>query len=534
MLSFLAANPLIALVAILALGLALGKVRVFGLSLGAAAVLFVALALSTIDPNIQIPPLVFQLGLAMFVYAIGLTAGEQFFAEFRTRGWRLTVFMIVLLTSLVAVAYALIKVLGLKATTGAGMFTGALTSTPGMAAIVGVLEDIDPSATGEPVIGYSLAYPGAVLGTILVAAIGAKLLKVDHIEEARQEGLIIAPLDWQGVRIGPGISGTVAQLPVLAGADIIATRIVHGEHDHSLASPTDELFEGMVLVINGTEEAIETAQKTLGEAVEVSIEDTDLVYRRLTVSNPRIVGRKLSELNTVDAGFHIARIRRGDSDVVPGADDVLNYSDRVRVVAPPNRMNEVRNYLGDSERSLAAPDLLPFALGLLFGLLLGSIPIPLPGDSVLTLGFGGGPIVAGLILGAVHRTGPITWTMPYHASNTVSTLGLALFLAGVGTTAGAGFKKALTDPASLNYMAAGFAITLVSALLCAVICMVVLRLTWDESMGVAAGATTNPAIISYLNGQTGTELATRGYATVYPTAMVGKIIASQVLLLLLL
>ena len=173
-------------------------------------------------------------------------------------------------------------------------------------------------------------------------------------------------------------------------------------------------------------------------------------------------------------------------------------------------------------------------LGLLLGLLLGAIPVPLPGGSVLSLGFGGGPIVAGLVLGALHRTGPVTWTMPYHAVNTVSTLGLALFLAGVGTTAGAGFRDALTDPSSLTYMAAGFAVTLASALLCAVIGMLVLRLRWDEAMGVAAGATTNPAIISYLNGQTGTELATRGYATVYPTAMIGKIIASQILLLLLL
>ena len=149
-------------------------------------------------------------------------------------------------------------------------------------------------------------------------------------------------------------------------------------------------------------------------------------------------------------------------------------------------------------------------------------------EAALVLGAGA------LLLGALHRTGPITWTMPYHAVNTVNTLGLSLFLAGVGTTAGAGFRDALTDPSSLTIMAAGLFITVASALICAVVGMLVLRLTWDESMGVAAGATTNPAIISYLNGQTGTELATRGYATVYPTAMIGKIVASQILLLLLL
>jgi len=535
-LDFLVAQPLVALVAILTVGLALGKIRVLGISLGAAAVLFVALGLSTVDPGIQIPPLLYQLGLAMFVYAIGLTAGAQFFAEFRSRGWRLTLFMVALLATLVGVAYGAVKLLGLNELIGVGMFAGALTSTPGMAAVVEMVEGgtlVDASRSAEPVIGYSLAYPGAVIGSILVAAVGAALLKVNHVEDARKEGLIIAPLQWDGVLIGPGVEGTVAQLPTLAGAEIIATRIVNGPHDHRLAAPTDRLHEGMVLLINGTQEAITTAQRTLGQPAQVTIEGTDLVYKRVTVSNPRVVGRRIEDLDTFSAGFQIARIRRGDADEVPHPDDVLNYSDRVRVVAPPNRMAEVRAFLGDSERSLAAPDLLPFALGLLAGLLLGFIPVPLPGGSVLSLGFGGGPIVAGLILGALHRTGPVTWTMPYHAVHTLSTLGLSLFLAGVGTTAGAGFRKALTDPSSLTVMAAGLFITVVSALISAVVGMLVLRLTWDESMGVAAGATTNPAIISYLNGQTGTELATRGYATVYPTAMIGKIVASQILLLLL-
>ena len=536
-LDFLAANPLIALVAILAAGLALGKIRILGISLGAAAVLFVALGLSTANPDIQIPALVYQLGLAMFVYAIGLTAGEQFFAEFRSRGWRLTLFMVLLLIGLVGAAYGIIRVLGLGDLAGAGMFAGALSSTPGMAAIVDMVEGgslVDPARAGEPVVGYSLAYPGAVIGSILVAAVGAKLLKVDHLADAEKEGLIIAPLEWDGVRIGPGVEGTVAQLPRLAGAEVIATRIVHSDVDHSLAAPTDRLHEDMVLVINGTEEAIRTAQRNLGGRVTVKIEDTDLIYSRMTVSNPRVVGRRLQDLDTVSAGFRIARIRRGDAEEVPHPGDVLNYSDRVRVVAPPNRMDEVRAYLGDSEKSLAAPDLLPFAVGLLAGLLLGAVPLPLPGGSVLSLGFGGGPIVVGLILGALHRTGPLTWTMPYHAVHTLNTLGLSLFLAGVGTTAGAGFRLALTDPSSLTVMAAGLLITVTSAVVCAVAGMLVLRLTWDESMGVAAGATTNPAIISYLNGQTGTELASRGYATVYPTAMIGKIVASQVLLLLLL
>lgn len=533
MLDFLAANPLIALVVILAIGLAIGQIRVFGLSLGAAAVLFVALVFSTANTDIVIPMIVYQLGLAMFVYVIGLSAGPAFFSEFAKKGWKLTIFMLLLLATLIGLAWVLIKSLGLDAAIGTGMFTGALTSTPGMAAVVELIEGIDPSLASEPVIGYSLAYPGAVLGSIVVAAVGAKLLKVNHREDARKEGMITAPLVWKGVQLKPGITGRVGDLPRLAGESIIATRIVDDPHTHRLADPDLPITEGMELLINGTEEAVGRAIKALGEERETKIEDTELIYTRLTVSSPEVAGRTVAELDTVAHGFMIARIRQGDSEVVPKPDTVINYSDRIRVVVAPGRVAEVRRFLGDSEKSLADVNLLPLAIGLSLGLLLGAIPIPLPGGTTMSLGFGGGPIIAGLILGALKHTGPLTWQMPFHANRTISTLGLALFLAGVGTSAGAGFRAALTDSSSLIYMAGGLVITLASALLCAVIGMWVLRLRWDEAMGVAAGTTTNPAIISYLNGQTGTDLANRGYATVYPTAMIGKILGAQILFLLL-
>lgn len=378
-LDFLADQPLIALVMILALGLALGKIRLFGLSLGAAAVLFVALGLATANPQIQIPTLVYQLGLAMFVYVIGLSAGPMFFREFRTRGWKLTVFMLALLTGLTALAWAVSRLLGLDATTGAGMFAGSLSSTPGMAAVVETVRATDAAAASEPVVGYSLAYPGAVIGAILVAAIGAAVLRVDHERDAREEGLIAAPLVWKGVRLGPDVRCRLGDLPRLSGQLIIATRIADDPHSHRLADPQLPVRPGMELVINGTEDAVDAAIAVLGEERDTKIEDTELVYSRFTVSNPEVAGRTVGELDTVAHGFMIARIRQGDTEIVPTADTVLNYSDRIRVVAAPGRMDEVRRFLGDSEKSLADVDLLPFAAGLALGLLIGAVPLPLPG-----------------------------------------------------------------------------------------------------------------------------------------------------------
>lgn len=530
MLDYLALNPLLALALILALGLAIGKIKILGVSLGAAAVLFVALGLATANPEIVLPPLLYQLGLAMFVYVIGLSSGPAFFREFSRRGWKLSLFILVMLVVLAAVAWGLIKALGLDAATGAGMFAGALSSTPGMAAVV---EMVDPDQAQDPVVGYSLAYPGGVIGAIVVAAIGAAALKVNHRKDAADEGLLTAPLQWHGVRVKQGIFGRIGDLRAITGEELLATRIANDPNSHQLADQTKQLQPGMILLVHGTEEALKVGLPKLGEPMEIKIEDTDLIYKEYIVSNTEVAGRQIRDLDPLAKGFMIARVRRGDSGFVATGTTVLNYSDRIRVVTAPGRADKVRNFIGDSEKALGNLDLLPFALGLTLGLAIGAIPIPLPGGTTLSLGFGGGPIVAGLILGAINRTGHIRWQLPFHMNKTISTLGLSLFLAGVGTSAGAGFRSALTDSSSLTYIGVGLVLTLASALVIGLVGMSVFKLKWDEAMGVSAGMTTNPAVISYLNTQTGTDLADRGYATVYPTAMIGKIVVAQVLFLLL-
>lgn len=527
-LDLLADNQLLTLFVIMAVGLALGKVKFFGLSLGAAAAMFVALGLATANPDIQIPALVYQLGMALFVYAIGLSFGPAFFREFKTRGWKLTLFMIAMFAVLIGVSAAAIKLLGLDPAIGTGMFAGALSSTPGMAAAVEML------GNSEPVVGYSLAYPGGVLGAIIVGAAGAALLKVNHRKDAEAEGLIPAPLQWKVVRITRDHDATVGNLAGYTGQDVVATRVVTDHDQHQLAKPSLPLTAGMEVMLNGSEAAVDAAIEVLGEEVDIDLADTDgLMYSRLTVSHPDVAGRTVRELKTLEHGFLIARVRSGDTDVVPHGDTVLNYSDRVRVVCAPQDLPKVRKFLGDSERALGNADLLSLAVGLTLGILLGLIPIPLPGGQTLSLGFGGGPIVMGLVLGYLNRTGSINWQLPFHTRQALSTLGLTIFLAGVGTSAGGAFRDALTDPASFIYIAVGLGITVFSAVVISALGMAFFKLKWDESIGVAAGMTTNPAVISYLNTQTGTELANRGYATVYPTTIIGKIVACQVLLLLL-
>ncbi|WP_151549920.1 MULTISPECIES: aspartate:alanine exchanger family transporter [Corynebacterium] len=538
MFDYLAANPLIALMAILALGYLLGKVNVAGISLGSAAVLFVSIAFSAVEPEIQLPPLLYTFGLALFVYAIGLSFGAQFFAEFRSRGWKISALAALVLTGVIVLAYVGVKFLGLDAAQGAGSMTGAVTSTPGMAAIVETMKAsgiTDPEALALPVIGYSLAYPGGVLGLILVAAVGAKLRKVDHVADAKEAGVITEDLHLTGLELGPIEPGTVAEVLRPTGAEVVATRLIHHEdpEHQTLITADTEVSSGDVLLIHGTQEELRRATHILGREVHFPIDDHNLDYRRFSVSNPQIVGRTIDELGLAEKRFLIARVRRGDSDFIPTPTTRLEYSDKVRVVTPTHKMAEARTFFGDSENALGNFDFFPFFLGLLAGLLVGMIPIPMPGGLTLSLGFGGGPILVGLILGWRGRTGRLQWIVPFQANKIFINIGLALFLAGVGTTAGAGFAAALSDVESLLYVGFGLVLTLVAAIAMAVLGAWVLGAKWDETMGMAGGISTNPAIIAYLNAQTGTDLAARGYATVYPVGMIGKIIGAQVLFLLL-
>lgn len=538
MLAFLASHPLIALIVILAAGLAVGRLKVGGISLGAAAILFVAILLSALDPKITFPPLVYQLGLALFVYAIGLAAGREFFSTFASRGWRANVFAALLLVGLTGLALGLARLFGLDPTTAAGTFAGSLTTTPGMAGIVELLKVNYPDLAAHPVVGYSLAYPGGVLGAIAVAAVGAAVLKVNHLEDATREGLIHSRLKWRTVEIKPGLVGCIADVPRIAGADVVTTRMSlplpgGGHAEQELAVPSTPLHPGMLLVIHGTDADLDIATPNLGAPAPVDVDMIHLTYGRVTVSNPAVAGRTIGDLDPLSHGFLIARVRRGDQEVVAHNEDILELSDSLRIVSRKDHFPTIRRLLGDSESSLANVDLLPFVVGLLLGLLVGSIPIPLPGGTSLSLGFGGGPIVVGLLLGAISHTGGIQWHLPYHANRVFTTFGLALFLAGVGTVAGPGFRNALTDPGSLKYIAMGFIVTVVSALLTGLVGITILKVRWDEAMGMAAGITTNPAVLSYLNNQTGTELAQRGYTTVYPIAMIGKILLCQALVVLL-
>jgi putative transport protein len=225
-------------------------------------------------------------------------------------------------------------------------------------------------------------------------------------------------------------------------------------------------------------------------------------------------------------------VRRGDVDLLPHDLMRLELGDRVRVLAPVKRLPAVTAWFGDSYRAVSEVDVLTFGLGLALGLLLGILPLPIPGGLRVTLGFAGGPLIVALLLGTLERTGPLVWSLPYSANTTLRQIGLVLFLAGIGTRAGSGFLATFTSGSGLALFGAGALITFVTAFTALAIGYRLMRIPMSLLVGMVAGIQTQPAVLGYALEQTRNEIPNLGYAAVYPAATIGKILLVQVLLAL--
>jgi putative transport protein len=267
------------------------------------------------------------------------------------------------------------------------------------------------------------------------------------------------------------------------------------------------------------------------ERLEFNLSQFD--KRRIFVSNPEVIGRRLRDLDIIGRyGALVTRIRHGDDELIPHGETTLSSGDQVRVVAPHAAMDGLAKLFGDSYRAVSEVDILTFSLGLALGLLVGMLPIPLPGGIKLTLGLAGGPLIVALLLGALGRTGPLVWAIPYSANLTLRQIGLIFFLAGIGTRAGYAFVSTLTQGSGLVIFAAGAAITCVTALLTLWVGYRLLKIPMGLLVGILSGLQTQPALLGYGLEQAGNELPNVGYAMVYPVAMILKILLAQALLLI--
>ncbi len=538
MIDLLASQPLLLLFLVAAVGFPLGQVRLAGSRLGVSAVLFSGLALGALDPRLTLPDIIYLLGLVLFIYPVGLASGPSFFAAFRRKGLRDNALVAGVLMVAALGAVLLQRVLDLAPELAAGLFAGSLTNTPALAA---VLESAARSGSADPalpVVGYSIAYPVGVLGVILAVALTQRLWRVDYQAEAqklKEYGVTDAKLESATLVLShpDAVTVPVAALVQRAGLDILLTRAEAREGVVVRVGAGTLVTPGRRITLLGTPEELARARALLGPDADtpLDLDRTQLDYRRIFVSSKEVAGRRIRQLRLPQRfDAVITRVRRGDVELMPDPDMVLELGDRVRVVAPPGNMTEISAHFGDSYKALAEIDVLTFGLGMFGGMLLGMVPIPVAPGVTLQLGLAGGPLVVGLVLGTRAVTGPLVWTMPYSANLTIRQIGLVLFFAGVGTKAGYAFFDLLLEPMGAVLLAAGALLTCGTALLALWVGHRVLRIPMSLLTGMLAGLQTQPAVLSYATEQTGNDLPNIGYATVFPTATVLKILLAQLIL----
>jgi len=544
----LAGNAILLLFTVIGLGFLLGNIKIYGFNLGVAAVLFVGMAFSALDGRLVLPDHIYVIGLVLFVYAIGLQSGAGFFSSFRKRGLKLNVVAVVILCAGAAAAVVMKSVMGLSAPSIAGLFCGALTNTPALAATVETIENMKGALPPEalrlylesPVITYGLAYPFGVLGVILWFFLFIKIFKIDF---AKEEAVRLRESGAGGIvsrtfRVtNPAIAGkTVAEaLGVLGEPGFVLSRIQQGDAI-SVVLPSTVLSLGNLIVAVGNPEALERARIVFGELSAEHLPETagNISYRRIFVSNKKVIGKTLRELDLhklFDAT--ITRLRRGDVDFVPSPDTILEAGDRIRVVTRRDNIDAISKFFGDSIRSISETDFLSLSLGVVLGVFLGMIAFPLPNGMVFRLGFAGGPLIVGLILGKIERTGPIIWGLPLTANLVLRQVGLVFFLAAIGTKAGPGFS-ATFQTGGWGLIAAGALITSFVAVAAILAGYRFLKLPMSAVMGVVSGMHTQPACLAYANQHAENELPNIWYAAVYPASMIAKIILAQIIVSFLL
>jgi putative transport protein len=542
---FLVVEPLLLLFIVSGLGYLLGQIKIKGISLGVAGVLFVGLAFGALSPNMQIPPIIVELGLIIFVYTIGLASGPGFFASFRRKGLRDNAFVFLMLIFAAVLAVVAHMLFNLEPAVTAGMYAGSLTNTPALAGILETISRTAPPAQQailltQPVIGYSVAYPMGVIAMLIVVYGMQRVFKIDYKNEAkslRQFNVVEQELYTRTVRItNPSVIGVpVSKIFTSHNWDVVMSRI---KHDGALTLATgDTTFaEDDLVSLVGTPEEVDKAIAGLGIATgeQLELDRSQYDFRRIFVSNPDLAGRSLDELDLPQKyGAIVTRVRRGDIDLLAHGDTILELGDRVRVVARRADMQRISTLFGDSYKALSEVNLLSLNLGLALGVLIGLIPIPLPGGVVISLGLAGGPLLVGLVLGAIRRTGNLVWTIPYSANLTLRQIGLILLLAGIGIRSGYTFFTNFTASGGVQVFIAGTIITATVAFLTLLLGYKVLKIPFGMLTGILAGLGTQPATLGFGLQQAENELPNLGYALVFPVATITKVIVAQLLLLLL-
>lgn len=530
------------------IGLWLGHIKIRGVSLGIGGVLFGGIIVShtmtqfgvSLDPHTL--HFIQEFGLILFVYTIGIQVGPAFFSSLRHSGLKLNgfAFLIVLLSGLLVII--LHKLFDIPLPAILGVFSGAVTNTPSLGAGQQILAELGADTTVMGM-GYAIAYPFGIVGILLSMWLIRIIFKISIDREAQEYELQTnsgkATLSTLNVRItNPNLNGLrLDELPDFELHDVAYSRLKRGEE--LIVPHTDTTIQmGDVLHLVGENSILQKMRLILGEVADVSLSTKGTLYRseRAVVTNEKVFGKKIRQL-MLKGKYEvvISRISRAGVELVANGDMTLQFGDILTLVGRKEDIDTVMTVIGNAQQKLQQVQMLPIFIGIGLGVLLGSIPIYLPGFPVaLKLGLAGGPLVVALILSRIGSIGKIYWFMPPSANLALREIGIVLFLAVVGWKAGGNFLNTLLSQDGMVWIVAGAVITAVPLLIVGVIARMYTKLNYLTLCGLLAGSMTDPPALAFANAlKENNGAAALSYATVYPLVMFCRIILPQILAILL-
>lgn len=541
-------HSILLLSVVIAAGIQLGKIKVFGVSLGITLVLFVGILLGhfgfTINPGVL--HFFKEFGLILFVYSVGMQVGPGFFSSFKKGGVTLNLLAsgIVLLGVLTALVIHYVS--GTPIPTMVGILSGAVTNTPGLGAAQQAYSDIFGTSDDTIALGYAVAYPLGVIGIILSMIAIRYLFRVNfdcenqklekeetaHANEAKPISLVVK---------NPAIFGkSIGELSALMEhRDFVVSRVWRNDNKQiEIASAGTVLQEDDKVFVITTEQDAETIKAFIG--IEIGMErkqwirmESQFINRRILITKPELNGKRLGQLGLRKLyGINITRINRAGVDLVATPGLTLQVGDRVNVVGTETAVANVEKVLGNSLKRLDEPNLITIFVGIALGIILGSLPITFPGiPQPVKLGLAGGPLIVAILISRFgYRYKLITYTTQ-SANLMLREIGITLFLACVGISAGDGFVDTIVNNGGLAWIGYGFIITVVPLLIIGCIGRYFCGLNYFTLMGLLAGSTTDPPALAYSNATAGCDAPAVGYATVYPLTMFLRVLTAQLMIL---
>lgn len=531
---------------VIAVGVLLGKIKFFGVSLGVTFVLFTGIVCGHfgLTGNTQILTFLQDFGLILFVFCIGLQVGPSFFSSFKKGGIAMNLVAMGIVALNIAVAVALYYGLNgrIELPMMVGILCGAVTNTPGLGAANEALSQLNYSGP-QIAMGYACAYPLGVLGIIgsiiairYICRINLKKEEEDIAKEEAANPHLTPRMMHLEVHNEALAGKTLLQVRDFMGRDFVCSRILQNGHV-SIPNRATVFHLGDQLFVVCAEDDAEAIIAFIGPKIEVDWEkqDTPMVSRRILITQPKMNGKQLGEFHFSSMyGVNVTRVNRSGMDIFASRNLTLQVGDRVMVVGPQDAVERVANLMGNSLKRLDHPNIVTIFVGIFLGIFFGSLPIAFPGiPTPVKLGLAGGPLIVSILIGRFgYKLKLVTYTT-MSANLMLREIGIALFLASVGIKAGANFVNTVVDGDGLLYVGCGFLITVIPLLIMGAVARWHYKMNYFMLMGLIAGSNTDPPALAYSNQTAGNNAPAVGYSTVYPVSMFLRILTAQLLILIL-